>query len=182
MDQHPFKLLCERPVVIWQVPIASPQLIDLWSSNIYRQIKKTACRKLSFTSSTDFKHYIQKAKSGKFDVLAAPVYIASYLISTTVFKLVAFLVWESSYLYVVKNNSHILAIDHKNAQRFALPDVISEASFLAQAETQQINTHVNLDYSRYQNYNQIVKAVVNDQADIGVVLLPFIRPTKNAQK
>lgn len=164
------------------VPIASSHLIDLWSSNINRQIQKAACRKLSFTSSTDFKHYIQKAKSGKFDVLAAPAHIASYLISTANFQPVAFLVWESSYLYVVKNNSHISTIAHQDAQRFALPDAVSEASILARAETLQVNAQVSPDYSHYQHYNQIVKAVVNDQADIGVVLLPFYKAYKKRTK
>lgn len=160
------------------VPIVSSSLIDLWSSNINRQIQKPQCRKLRFTSSTDFKHYIKKAKEGKFDVLAAPAHIASYLINTEKFKPVAFLVWESSYLYVVKNESHISAIDHKDAQRFALPDAVSEASILAQAETQRPNE----DIAYYQHYKQIVQAVVNKKADIGVVLLPFYKAYKKRTK
>ena len=164
------------------VPIASSRLIDLWSSNINRQIHKPACRKLRFTSSTDFKHYIEKAKNGEFDVLAAPAHIASYLINTANFKPVAFLIWESSYLYVVKNDSHISAIHHKDAQRFALPDAVSEASILAQAETNINDKQNNPDFSHYQHYNQIVKAVVNNQADIGVVLRPFYNAYKQRTK
>ena len=153
------------------VPAISSNLIQLWSSTLNQRVQKKSCVSLSFSSAKDFKHYIHKANEGEFDVLAAPAHIASYLISHSGFKPVAFLVWESSYLYVVPNDSDISSLDHASKKVFALPDPFSEASILAQFE---IDTHYNPSgYLYSQHYKKIIENLLSGKADVGVVLSPF---------
>ncbi len=153
------------------VPLVSSNLSKVWASKINQQIPKGACFELSFSSAINLKHYIDKAKQGDFDVLAAPAHIASYLIANANFKPVAFLVWESNYLYVVPNNSNISAIDQFEGSTLALPDSLAEASILAQKEILANHSDVNFQY--YQNYNQIISALLNGESDAGVILSPF---------
>jgi ABC-type phosphate/phosphonate transport system substrate-binding protein len=158
------------------VPMVSARLTDLWTSKINRQVQKKSCFKLSFSSAGDFEQYIDKARQGHFDVLAVPPHIASYLIATAGFKPVAFLVWESSYLYVVPDASSITSIDQIAGGTIALPDPLAEASILAQKEISV--THSDVSFQHYGNFNQIIKALLAGSTDVGIVLSPFYNAYK----
>lgn len=175
-----FRCTSKTTLSFGMVPITASNLTDVWSTKINRQIQKNSCFKLSFSSAVDFKHYIEKAKQGSFDVLAVPPHIASYLIATAGFKPVAFLVWESSYLYVVPNDSRISSIDQIGGSTLALPDPLAGASILAKKAVSATHSDVNFQY--YQNFNQVFDALLNDQADIGVVLSPFYNAYKKRIK
>lgn len=153
------------------VPATSSSLTDVWVSKINRQILKSSCFKLSFGSAVDFQHYIDKANQGDFDVLAVPAHIASYLIATADFKPVAFLEWESSYLYVVPNDSNISSIDQIEGSTLALLDPLAEASILVKKEVSA--THRNVNFQHFRHHSQIFNALVNAKMDVGVALSPI---------
>ena len=171
-----FRCLTKTTLSFGMVPMVSARLTDLWTSKINRQIQEKSCFKFSFGSAGDFELYIDKARQGRFDVMAVPAHIASYLIATAGFKPVAFLVWESSYLYVVPSVSSITSIDQIAGGTIALPDPLAEASILAQKEISV--THSDVSFRHYGNHNLIIKALLGGSTDVGVVLSPFYNAYK----
>lgn len=159
------------PLTFGMVPITSANLTEVWAGRINRQVQKNGCYQLSFSSAHDFEQYIDKAKNKAFDVLAVPAHIASYLIETSGFKPVAFLVWESRYLYVVPNNSSIVSIDHLDDVTLALPEPMAEASILARQDMADLQQDISYQY--FENFNQIFDALLKRRVDVGVVLSPF---------
>jgi len=165
--------VCASPTTLsfGMVPIISANLTEVWAGRINRQVQKKGCYKLSFSSAADFEQYIDRAKNKAFDVLAVPAHIASYLIKTAGFKPVAFLVWESSYLYVVPNASSILSFEQIDGRSLALLEPLAEASILARKEL--ADAHRDISFQYYRNFNQIVDALLKGRVDVGVVLSPF---------
>jgi len=158
------------------VPITSANLTEVWAARMNRQVQKNGCYQLSFSSAHDFEHYIEKANNKAFDVLAAPAHIASYLIETAGFKPVAFLVWESRYLYVVRNNSGIASIGRLNGRTLALPEPMAEVSILAKKEMADLQQ--NISYQHFSDFKQIFDALLEGRVDAGVVLSPFYNAYK----
>jgi len=165
--------VCGSPTTLafGMVPITSANLTEVWAGRINRQVQRSGCYKLSFSSAADFEQYIDKAKNKAFDVLAVPAHIASYLIETAGFIPVVFLVWESRYLYVVPNASSIASIDQIDGRSLALPEPLAEASILARADMAAAQLDINYQY--YKNFNQIFDALLEGRVDAGVVLSPF---------
>jgi len=164
---------CDSPTTLafGMVPITSANLTEVWAGRINHQVQSNGCYTLSFSSAADFSQYIDKAKNKAFDVLAAPAHIASYLIETAGFIPVAFLVWESRYLYVVPDESSITSIDQIDGRSLALPEPLAEASILARED--MAAAQLNINYQYYKNFNQIFDALLKGRVDIGVVLSPF---------
>jgi len=153
------------------VPATSASITSLWSKKINRQMKLRSCLQLSFASASTFRRYIENAQQGQYDFLAAPAHIASYLIASASFTPVAFLVWESSYLYVVRAGSPFNAIEQLSAHTLALPDPLAEASIRAHADLS--DRQVLANYSHYQSYSLAIRALFSNEVDAAVVLSPF---------
>lgn len=169
---------CDSPTQLsfGMVPITSANLTELWAGKINRQVQENGCYQLSFASAADFEQYIEMAKNQAFDVLAAPPHIASYLIETAGFKPVAFLVWESHYLFVVPNRSSILSVDQLDRRSLGLPEPLAEASILARKNMD--DAELDISYQYFQNFNQILSALLKGHVDAGVVLSPFYNAYK----
>lgn len=174
----------KTPVAFGMVPAISSNITELWAARINRHIRSVSCLDVSFGSGANFSQYIDRARSGDFDVLAVPAHIASYLIKTSGFKPVAFLVWESSYLYAVKNDSSLMAVDDSvllslgdiHGLRVALPDPLAEASILAKQALPAKRGDISFDH--YDHFGQIVSVLLSNQADIGILLSPFYNAYK----
>lgn len=166
------------------VPAISSNITEVWVSRINRHIRSVSCLNLSFGSGLNFSQYIDRARSGEFDVLAVPAHIASYLIKTSNFKPVAFLVWESSYLYVADNDSNLFTVRGSGLSSLgktggltvALPDPLAEASILAKKELSALDGKIK--FHHYDHFGQIVSALVNNKADVGILLSPFYNAYK----
>jgi len=169
--QKPLPCAKATAVSFGMVPAISASLSSLWSKIINREMKKRSCLKLVFGSASNFRKYIEKAEQGHYDFLAVPAHIASYLITSAAFRPVAFLVWESSYLYIVPADSGINTIQQLSGHTVALPDPLTEASILAHADLSATSEPVV--YRHYQGYGQTIQALLSAEVDAAVVLSPF---------
>ncbi len=153
------------------VPVASANLFTVWSEKINRELAKSSCYQLIFQSAGDFNRYIDKAKSNAFDILAVPAHLASYLISNHGYQSMAFLVWESKYLYVTRRDSKLSTLQQFEGIKLALPDPLAETSILVKADLKQLNKPVQ--YQHYQNYNLVLHALMDSSVDAAVMISPF---------
>ncbi|ARN76064.1 hypothetical protein BST96_19360 [Oceanicoccus sagamiensis] len=153
------------------VPVAAANLFAIWSGKINRELSKQSCYKFDFHSAANFKQFIDKAHNKTFDMVAVPAHLASYLINKEGYQPMAFLVWESRYLYITKTNSSLLTLQQFDGITLALPDPLTETSILAKAELEAINQ--SAQYQHYQNYNQVLHALMESSVDAAVMISPF---------
>ncbi len=143
------------------VPIAKASVTEVWMQNINQLLENEACISFSFSSAKNFKHYIKKAERDQFDFIAAPPHIASYLISKADMTPMAELVWESSYVYITRNDKNISSLDALNNTKIALPDPLSELSILVKRELSP--RYDDIEYVHLRSIHSIFSKLMHEE-------------------
>ncbi len=154
-------------------PYKSPKTIVEMYGPLAAHLEKKLGKKISISSATDAKSFVEKAKGGEYDLLL-PSPTAYYKLRSTSYKVIAKGVPSFCGGTIVRKDSEIKTIDQLKGKKVAAIGEYSYAGYmfiLPQLEAKGIDPHKDVEIQFLGKVDTVIYGVINKKYDAALLRL-----------